>query len=151
MRRPGFRDAWIAMRLYELRRETELRRARDLMGELISASFDEIRPLLDYAHPQNPHLRQAVSYWEMAASFVLRGILHADIYTDTCDEGLFTYAVLEEHLPRIREIRPSFLVKTEALVQEHPRVKGRLMELRARIFRARDRRSDKLSSEAEGS
>ena len=141
MKKPGFRDAVLALWLYDLRRAEDLGRARDKVGELISCSFEEISPLLDYAHPESPHLRQAVGYWEMAASFVLRGILHPDVYLDTCDEGLFTYAVLEEHLPRIREIRPNFFSRTEAVIQEHPRVKGRLMEVRARIFRAKDRRT----------
>ena len=141
MRKPAFRDAYLALELYDLRREADLRQARTLVGDLLSAPFDEIRPLLDYAHPKNAYLRQVVSYWEMAASFVLRGILHPDVYLDACEEGIFTYAVLEEHLPRIREIRPNFLAKTDAVIQEHPSVKGRLMEVRQRIFRARDRRS----------
>ena len=119
MRKPAFRDAYLALELYDLRRETELRKARTLVGELLSASFDEIRPLLDYGHPQNAHLRQAVSYWEMAASFVMRGILHPDVYLD---------------------VRPNFLKRTESVIQEHPAVKGRLMEIRTRLFRARDRR-----------
>ena len=104
-------------------------------------SFDEIRPLLDYGHPKNAHLRQVVSYWEMAASFVLRGILHPDVYLDTCDEGIFTYAALEEQLPKIREVRPNFLKKTESVIQGHPPIKTRLMEIRTRLFRARDRRA----------
>lgn len=141
MRKPSFRDAWLALKLYELRRDEEMRTARNLVGELITASFDEIRPLLDYAHPNNPHLRQAIGYWELAASFVVRGILHPDVYLDACEEGIFTYAVLEEHLPRIREIRPNFLAKTDAVIQEHPSVKGRLMEVRQRVFRAKDRRA----------
>lgn len=142
MRRPGTRDAWVALKLYELRQVGVLAEAREMLGELVSQSFDEIRALLDYAHPKHPCLRQAVDYWEMAASFVLRGVFHPDIYLDSCDEALFTYAVFEEHLPRIREVRPNFFAKTEAVLQEHPRVKGRLMEVRARIFRARAERSE---------
>jgi hypothetical protein len=141
MRRPGFRDAWLALELYGLRRESELRAARDFVGaHLLSASWEELKPLLDYAHPRNPHLRQVVSYWELAASFVVRGVWHPDVYLDACDEGLFTYAVLEEHMPRIREIRPNFFSRTEAVIHEHPRVKGRLMEIRTRIFRSRKER-----------
>jgi len=140
MRKPGFRDAFLALQLYDLRREAELRKARDLVGELMAHSFDDVRPLLDYAHPKNAHLRQVVGYWEMAASFVLRGILHPDVYLDTCDEGIFTYAVLEEHLHRIREIRPGFFERTESMVRRYPRIKGRLVQVRARVFRARDAR-----------
>ena len=141
MRKPGIRDAWLALKLYELRQAGVLAEAREMLTELVSQSVDEIRALLDYAHPKHPSLRQAVDFWELAASFVLRSIFHPDVYLDTCDEALYTYAVFEEHLPRIRESRPNFFAKTEAVIQEHPSVKGRLMEVRARIFRARKERS----------
>ncbi|MHC5011955.1 MAG: DUF4760 domain-containing protein, partial [Planctomycetota bacterium] len=142
MRKPGIRDAWLALKLYDLRREDELRAARNMVGtHLYEKTWEDVRPLLDYEHPENAHLRQVTAYWDMAASFVLRGIWHPDVFLDSCDEGLFTYAVLEEHLGKIREHRPSFFVKMEQVLQEHPRVKGRLMEVRARIFRERERRS----------
>ena len=147
-RKPGFRDALVALELYDLRRDAQLRKARDLVGELIDVSFDDLRPLLDYAHPQNAHLRQVMGYWELAASFVARGLLHPDVYLDTCDEGLFTYAVFEKHLHRIRELRPAFLAKTEAILAEHPPLKSRLLEIRARLFRARDERQDESQDDA---
>ena len=141
-RKPGFRDAYLALQLYDLRREAELRKARDLVGELIALSFDELSPYLDYDHPKNAHLRQAVGYWELAASLVNRGLLHPDVYLDACDEGLFTYAVFEKHLHRIRERRPGFLAKTEAILNEHARLKSRLLEIRGRIFRSQGERGD---------
>ena len=55
-------------------------------------------------------------------------------------EGLDRPLGLEEHLPRIREIRPNFFAKTEQVIHDHPAVKSRLLEVRARIFRDRDRR-----------
>jgi hypothetical protein len=140
VRKPGFRDAWIALKLYELRREGTFGEAREAMQECLSLPYDEIRPMLEFDHPKNDCLRRAEGYWEMAASFVLRDLLHPDVYLDTCDEGLYAYAVLEEHLPRLRETWPTLFARTESMVQSHPRVKGRLMEVRARIFRAKDRR-----------
>ena len=100
MRKPGLRDAWLAMKLYELRQDGGLAQAREVLGGLVSQSFDEIREVLDYAQPKHPCLRQAVEYWEMAAAFVLRSLFHPDVYLDTCDEALFTYAVFQEHLPQ---------------------------------------------------
>ena len=139
-RKPGFRDAHLALELYDLRRDAEFRAARDLVGKLVAAPFDDLRPLLEYDHPQNAHLRQVVGYWELAASLVARGLLHPDVYLDACDEGLFTYAVFEKHLHRIREVRPDFLAKTESIITEHPPLKSRLLEIRARLFRSHDER-----------
>ena len=109
MRRPGFRDAMIALKLYELRREPDLRTSRDLLR----------------------------TYWELAASFVNRGLLHPDVYLDACDEGLLLYAALEEHLPRIRKVRPRFASQTEAVLRDHPVVRGRVLELRSEVFKRR--------------
>jgi hypothetical protein len=145
MRKPGFRDGYFAMKLYELRRDDDLRDARDMVGrEIFLKSWEEVKPLLSYDHPHNARLRQVVGYWELAASLVMRGILHPDVYLDVCDEGLFTYAVLEESLPKIREIRPTFFQKTDAAIQEHPKIKGRLMEIRTRIFKARKERQPNI-------
>ena len=138
MRKPGFRDGYFALRLYELRREEELRSARDMVGDdIFQLKWDDLRDMFEASHPKYAHLQQVVGYWELAASLVVRGLFHPDIYLDACDEGLFTYAVLEEHLPKIRELRPNFFDKTEAMIQEHPRIKGRLMEIRKRVFAAR--------------
>ena len=138
MRKPGFRDGYFALRLYEMRSESELRRARDMVGEeVFQLNWDQLKAMLEPSHPKHAHLQQVIGYWELAASLVQRGLFHPDVYLDACDEGLFTYAVLEEYLPKIRDLRPHFLVKTEALIKEHPKIKGRLMEIRKRIFAAR--------------
>jgi hypothetical protein len=68
-------DAQIILQLCELRRESEMRKARDF----ISAEFwpetanDTLRIARSYPSQQNTWLRQVTSYLEMAASFVLRG------------------------------------------------------------------------------
>ncbi|MDJ0521941.1 MAG: hypothetical protein QNJ90_07680 [Planctomycetota bacterium] len=138
MRRPGFRDAMIALKLYELRREPDLRTSRDLLrNHILGKEWDRIRELLEEGHPENLHLRQTMTYWELAASFVNRGLLHPDVYLDACDEGLLLYAALEEHLPRIRKVRPRFASQTEAVLRDHPVVRGRVLELRSEVFKRR--------------
>ncbi len=138
MRRPGFRDAMVALKLYELRREPDLRNSRDLLRDhILGKEWDRVRELLDEDHAENLHLRQTMTYWELAASFVNRGVLHPDVYLDVCDEGLLLYAALEEHLPRIRKVRPRFASQTEALVRDHPVARGRVLELRKEVFKRR--------------
>lgn len=137
-RKPGFRDAVIAMKLYELRREPELKGSRELVRtHILGQAWGSVRELLDETHEAHPHLRQAMTFWDMAASFVNRGILHADVYLDSCDEGLLLYAALEEHLQRIRKIRPRFATQSEAMVREFPEIKGRLLELRKEVYAKR--------------
>jgi hypothetical protein len=125
---PNFDDANFALRLYELRREPEMRRARQMIGDLVAgAPWEKIEPICAYGHPENAHFRQATSYWEMVASFVNRGIFHPDVYLDTCGEGLFTFAAFKPHLEKVRALRgPRFLVQTERLVKENPAAQERL-------------------------
>ena len=127
----NFDDANFALRLYELRREPEMRKARKMIGDRIAGEpWAKIEPILDYAHPENAHFRQATSYWEMVASFVNRGIFHPDVYLDTCGEGLFTFASFQPHLEKVRAIRgPRFLVQTERLVSENPAAKERVEQI----------------------
>ncbi len=119
---PNYDDANFALRLYELRREPEMRKARAMVGDLLAgAPWETVQALRQYEHPENAHFRQVTSYWEIVASFVNRGIFHPDVYLDTCSEGLFTWWALKPHVARIRaEGTPRFLMQTERLVTENP-------------------------------
>jgi len=125
---PNVDDANLALRLYDLRREAELRKARATVGRLVAGQpWEKVRPLFDHDHAENAHLRQVTSYWEIVASFVNRGIFHPDVYLDTCGEGVFTLWAFRPHLDRIRAMgRPRFLVETERLVKASPAASERL-------------------------
>jgi hypothetical protein len=127
MREPTYDDARLALELYDLRRETELRKARTLIGELSGEPWEKVKPVLDWEHPENAHFRQVIGYWEMAASFVNRGVLHPDTFLDTCSEGIFTFATLLPHLAKLREsYSPRVLVQTETMIGRNPAMKERV-------------------------
>jgi hypothetical protein len=126
---PNFDDANLALKLYELRREPEMRKARSMIGEKVAGRpWEEVERLFSWEHPENAHLRQATSYWEIVAAFVNRGILHPDMYLDACGEGIFTYWCFRPHLERIRAFPPRarFLLQTERVVAENPAIRERL-------------------------
>jgi hypothetical protein len=52
---------------------------------------------------ENAYVRQVVSYWDMAASLVLRGALHEELFLDSAGEMVFTFAKLHPFLAEIRE------------------------------------------------
>ncbi|MFO0933595.1 MAG: hypothetical protein U1E39_12920 [Planctomycetota bacterium] len=129
---PNMDDANLALRLYELRREPELRKARKMVGDLLDgASWETVQAVRQYAHKENAHFRQVTSYWEMVCSFVNRGIFHPDVFLDTCGEALYTFTALEPHIAKIRESAPRFLVQTETVIADHPAVKERVDSIRA--------------------
>ena len=115
-------DAEIILRLYELRREEVMRKARAwVIGEFWPASADDYFAVIgNGADPHNPWLRQVVSYWEMAASMVLHGAVSAELFVDCNGEGFFLLAKFAPFLDAIRERFPTFLVRTTDVVKRFP-------------------------------
>lgn len=87
-------DAQLIMKLYDLRRETVLRQARKWVAfEFNPKTVEEFTAISEnFATDQAAWLRQVISYWEMAASFVLHGAVNSDMYLASNGEGIFIYA-----------------------------------------------------------
>jgi hypothetical protein len=131
MRDPDRGDVDLVLRLYDLRRETEMRKARTFIFGLQVNSLDDVRAVSDFAHPENAHFRQVMSYWGMVADFVVRGLFHPEMFAAHCGEALFIYAKFEPLLPRIRaEINPMFLHNVEQAIKSHQSVEQRLALVR---------------------
>jgi hypothetical protein len=77
-----------------MRREETLRKARRfLVFEFQPKTVEELRVVSrDVKAEHNPSWRQVLSYWEMAASLVLRGALDPDLFLDSNTEGILLYA-----------------------------------------------------------
>ena len=111
-------DAEIVLRLYQLRTEPEMRKARAWMtGEFWPATAEEYFAVAENpADPHNAWLRQVLTYWEMAAAMVLHGAVSAELFVDCNGEGFFLLAKFGPILDAIREKNPGFLIKTAELV-----------------------------------
>ena len=112
-------DAEIILKLYELRTETVMRRARAWMtAEFWPGTADEFFEVLnDFGSENNAYLRQVVSYWEMAAALVLHGAVSAELFVDANGEGFFYLAKFAPFLDAIRERNPVFMTKTSELIK----------------------------------
>ena len=117
-----FADAELILKLYDLRREPVMRRARDFVnGSIWPQSADDIvRIFQAFGDEQNAYLRQVMSYWDMAASLVLRGALHDELFLDSAGEMIFVYAKVQPFLNEIREKLqiPEFLGNIERLLNQ---------------------------------
>ncbi len=81
-KKPTAEDAQIIMRLYDLRREPEMRKARGWFAGFWPRNPDDVIQVINAVNPQeNAWFRQVSGYWDMAASFVLRGALNEDLAT----------------------------------------------------------------------
>jgi hypothetical protein len=121
-------DAELILRLYELRREEVLRKARRfLVFDFNPKTVEELRVVSrDTKSDRNPYWRQAMSYWEMAASFVLRGALDADLFLDSSLEGILLYAKFHHfHAETEKQSGNPFMGQTAALIEKYPAAKAR--------------------------
>jgi len=123
-------DARIILKLYDLRREARLREARDFMAaEFWPETFQDVLHLVGTpGTEQNRHFRQALTYWEMAASLVVHGALDYDLFLSNSGEMYFYYAKLK---PFLRDIREKIGMKTyfqniEKVCESTPKSRERL-------------------------
>ena len=121
-------DAELVLKLYELRQEETLRKARRFMvSEFNPKTVEELRVVSrDTRSEYNPYWRQAMSFWEMAASFVLRGALDADLFLDSSLEGILIYAKFHHfHAETEKQSGNPFMGQTAALIAKYPAAKTR--------------------------
>lgn len=116
-------DAELILHLYELRQEETLRRARKFMVfEFNPKTVEELREVSRKPGTQeNAYWRQTLSYWEMAASFVLRGAVEADLFLDSAAEGILIYAKFHHfHAVTEKESGNPFMRHTAELIEKFP-------------------------------
>jgi hypothetical protein len=116
-------DAEVVMRFYDLRREEALRKARHFMVfEFNPKTLEELRAVSrDTTAKENVYWRQVLSYWEMAASFVLRGAVDADLFLDCNGEGIVLYAKFHHfHAETEKESGNRFMRHTAAMIDKYP-------------------------------
>lgn len=109
-----FEDATLILKLYELRQEAVLRKARHwLISEFNPATVDELLAVVRGSGVEgNAYYRQVTTYWEMAASLVLHGAVNADIFLDSNGEGLYIFA-------KFHSFREEFQAKTGRPFMRH--------------------------------
>jgi hypothetical protein len=92
------------MRLYDLRREPEMRKARHWYAGWWPRSADDILKVLQAGGTQeNAWFRQVNGYWDMAASFVLHGVVNESLFFDSSGELWFVLAKLQPFLKEVRQ------------------------------------------------
>jgi hypothetical protein len=99
-------DAQLIMQLYDLRREAEMRKARNWwVGTFWPQNADDfIKVAWALGTQENAWLRQVIGYWSMAASFVLQGTLNADLFLQPAVSGEMFVIFAKIH-PFIKDLR----------------------------------------------
>ena len=91
------------LRLYELRSEPTMRRARDWFATgFYPESTQDILATLTGEH--SAEFRMVASYWDMAAAFVVFDAIDAEMFNSINTEHVAVYAKLQPFLPELRAV-----------------------------------------------
>ena len=125
-------EAGLILKLYELRREDTMRKARDWyfrefqpqsVADFNAAMFGE----------QSAYLRMVMSYWEMTAALVNNGAISLQLFNDSNGEHIAVFSKVEPLLGELRAAYgPQFAANFEKLIDSTP-------DGRKRVAAARDR------------
>ncbi|HKP14122.1 MAG TPA: hypothetical protein VJZ91_18515 [Blastocatellia bacterium] len=132
----SYEDANLILKLYEIRREEKLREARQwFASEFRPQTFDDVKAVLMPNHPNNTDFRMVVSYWDMAASFAVRGPLNAELLLESAGELIGVWALVEPFITELRQMfqLPEFLRNLEEVIQRVDWAPRRLEWIQARI------------------
>ena len=139
MRKPSHADAELLLHLYDVRREPELRRARQwFLTEFKPTGWMEIKlRYLSHTDEDRP-FRMTTSYWEMVATLVNRGVLHAELFFDHTGEDIVTWERCKGWVEEARaDIRPTYLYQFEKMVEAHQAFRARTIAAYTRVKPAR--------------
>lgn len=130
-------DADVCMKLYDLRRETEMRKARDFVNfQFQPKGIDDILTLTqELGTKENAWARQVFSFWENAASLVLNGVVHPGLFFTWNGEMVFVYAKFKPFLKELREKmdNPGFMAGVEKAVNSSPEMRKRCDMIQKRM------------------
>lgn len=143
-------EANLILKLYELRREETMRKARDwYFLEFNPASIDDVKAALFGAH--SGHLRMVMTYWEMAAALVNHGAIDMNLFSETNGEHLTVFAKVEPLLSEVRGIfGPQALANLEKLIDATPGARERIAGIRERTKAVLAELASKRGAAAQG-
>jgi hypothetical protein len=132
-------DAIVILKLYELRTDPVMRKARDwITVRFWPKSAEEIQAVLnDFGSEENAFFRQVTTYWEMAAALVNHGTLDPELFAATVGEPFFLLAKFWPFLGEVRSTAPHFMSQVEQLTAKSTVAKERFEALKAGMEKRR--------------
>jgi hypothetical protein len=141
------KDAELIMQLYNLRREPEMRKARDwwLVKFWPMGPEDFTVHAFTMGTQENNWLRQVGGYWSMASAFVLSGALNADLFLQPAVSGEMFFIFAKVH-PFLKELReqigdPHLFMNIEKVINSTKFGRDRLKFVLARVAAAKSKMS----------
>jgi hypothetical protein len=144
-------DAQLVLQLYDLRREAEMRKARNWwVVEFWPESADEFMKIIGTPGSQeNNWMRQVGGYWSMAAALVLHGALNEELFIQPAVSGEM-FLLFGKVQPFLKEVReklgdPHLFGNIEKVIMSSKFGRERLKFTLKRIEMQRAKRASKAS------
>jgi hypothetical protein len=132
-----FESATLNLKLFELRRETVLREAREwFLRDFNPETFAEVVEII--SGERNASFRMVLGYWDMAASLVTAGAIDADAFRAAHSEVFGTFSKIHPFLAELRTVSREldFCKHVEAVVLGAPDGEAILARRRAALTAA---------------
>ena len=102
--KPTHEQAQLHLQVYDLRRETKLRQARDWFQQNYKAeTFDEAMRIAPFGTEHGIYVGMVLGYWEQACALLNYGLLHEDLFFETSGEFFAVWEALKPVVPEFRE------------------------------------------------
>ncbi len=144
-------DAQLILQLYDLRREAEMRKARNWwVVEFWPQSADDFMKIIGALGSQeNNWMRQVGGYWSMAAALVLHGALNEELFIQPAVSGEM-FLLFAKTQPFLKEVReklgdPHLFGNIEKVIMNSKFGRERLKFTLKRIETQRAKRAAKAS------
>ncbi len=140
-----YESAELILKLYDLRRETKMREAREWFAYFSPESAQDFMSAAMGEH--SAHLRMVTSYWDMAASLVNHGGIDVDMFNDANMEHVFVFSKMEPFIAEMRQMigSPDAWKDLEQLVMQMPDAKELLAGMRERSKRMAQMRAEEAA------
>jgi hypothetical protein len=145
-KKPTIDDARLILELYDLRREAELRKARQwwLITFWPKGADDFIKVATAMGSEENNWLRQVGGYWGIAVSFVLNGVVSEKLFFQLsfCGELYFIFAKVRPFLAEIRQEmnNPDLFLNIEKAILGSKIARAQFEKVEARVSAMRQQK-----------
>jgi hypothetical protein len=138
-KKPTPADAEIILKLYDLRREAEIRKARNWwLADFWPDTVDDVLKVAQaMGTPENAWLRQVGGYWELAASLVVHGAVNETLFLEPAFSGEMFLIFAKLH-PFLKDVRakmqnPRLLANVEKVIKKSKANQERLKSVEQRL------------------
>ncbi|HEX8000514.1 MAG TPA: hypothetical protein VF528_19180 [Pyrinomonadaceae bacterium] len=131
-----YEAANLILKLYELRREEVMRKARQwYIAEFNPENTQDIASVT--TGDNSAYYRMVTTYWDMACSFVTNGAIDAQMFNDANMEHVAVYSKIEPFIAEIRTVSnmPHYMQHLEKVVTGMPNAQERMTVLREQLKR----------------